>query len=205
MITYEERLGSNLSWGFMVGSLHFENDSFVHKSLRAIASRLDEMAIPYAVVGGMALFFHGVRRFTDDIDISVSKENLAIIHARLEGLGYLLPFAGSKELRDTDTGVRIEFVTTGDYPGDGLPSPVAFPEPAAVNVEIDGICCLQVIPLIEMKLASGMASTRRLRDLADVVRLIETLGLPEDLAARLNPHVQQKYREIWTAVHSNPP
>lgn len=31
------------------------------------------------------------------------------------------PFAGSMRLRDTATGVKVEFLTTGDYPGDGKP------------------------------------------------------------------------------------
>ncbi len=205
MITYEQRLGSNLDWSFREGSMHFEKESAVHKSLRAIAKRLDELGIVYAVVGGMAMFYHGVRRFTEDVDILVTKESLAIIHARLEGLGYLPKFTGSKHLRDTDTGVRIEFLTTGDYPGDGVPKPLAFPDPAAVNIDIDGIRFVQLVPLIELKLASGMANPRRTQDLADVVRLIETLDLPADLVTQLHPFVQEKYRELWIAVHTNPP
>jgi hypothetical protein len=35
----------------------------------------------------------------------------------VEGRGYLPPFAGSKNLRDTESGVRIEFLVAGDYPG----------------------------------------------------------------------------------------
>jgi hypothetical protein len=204
MITYEQLLNQNLDWSFKEGSMHFEKESAVHKSLRAIAKRLDQLQIPYAVVGGMALFFHGVRRFTEDVDILVTKESLQEIHRRLEGLGYLPPFEGSKHLRDTDTGVRIEFLTSGDYPGDGLPKPLAFPDPAGVSVEIDGVRFIKLATLIELKLASGMANPRRGQDLVDVQRLIETLDLPKDLAEQLNPHVQEKYREIWTMVHTNP-
>ena len=53
-------------------------------------------------------------------------------------MGYTPPFAGSKNLRDTKTGVRIEFIVTGGYPGDGKPKPVSFPDPAKVATEIDG-------------------------------------------------------------------
>jgi hypothetical protein len=153
----------------------------------------------------MALFFHGVRRFTEDVDILVTKESLKVIHERLEGLGYLPKCAGSKHLRDTDTGVRVEFLTTGDYPGDGLPKPLAFPDPAKVSVKIDGMHFVQLVTLIELKLASGMANPRRLGDLADVQRIIDTLGLPESFAEQLNPYVQSKFSELWTAVHANPP
>jgi hypothetical protein len=153
----------------------------------------------------MALFFHGVRRFTEDVDILVTREGLQKIHEHLEGLGYVPPFSGSKHLRDADSGVRIEFLVTGDYPGDGLPKPVAFPDPSAASVEIDGIHFLQLARLVELKLASGMTNPRRGQDLVDVQRIIETLDLPADFAAQLNPFVRDKYTEIWTVVHSNPP
>ena len=60
------------------------------------------------------------------------------IHAKLEGLGYVPPFSGSKNLRDAEHGVRIEFLIAGEFPGDGKPKPVAFPDPDDVGVEIDG-------------------------------------------------------------------
>ena len=135
MIPYEQRLNSNLRWAFMEGSMHFEKESAVHQTLQRIARRLEEFGIPYAIADGMALFYHGYRRFTEDVDILVTRESLQEIHRRLEGLGYVPPFAGSKQLRDTDSGVKVEFLVTGDYPGDGKPKPVAFPDPAAVGVE----------------------------------------------------------------------
>ena len=70
-------------------------------AVRRITQRLDELGIPYAMVGGLALFFHGYRRFTEDVDILVTKDDLKTIHERLEGRGYLPPFEKSKHLRDT--------------------------------------------------------------------------------------------------------
>ena len=74
---------------------------------------------------------HGFRRFTEDVDILVTRDGLKAIHAHLEGLGYVPPFTGSKNLRDTEHGVRIEFLIAGEFPGDGKPKPVAFPGPRA--------------------------------------------------------------------------
>lgn len=139
LVTYEERLNRNTAWALLEGSMHFENASAVDTTLRRVARRLDELGIPYAVVGGMAMFLHGFRRFTEAVDILVTKESLATLHAKLDGLGYLPPFAGSKSLRDTDHGVRIEFLVAGEYPGDGQPKPVSFPDPALVSTEIEGI------------------------------------------------------------------
>ena len=140
------------------GGRYFEGESLVQKTLRRIGRRLDELGIPYAVAGGMALFAHGFERFTHDVDILVTRDDLRVIHAKLEGLGYVPPFTGSKNLRDAEHGVRIEFLVAGEFPGDGKPKPVAFPKPEDVSVVIDGIRFLSLPKLVELKLASGMTS-----------------------------------------------
>ncbi len=205
MRIYEQLLNRELDWALREGSMHFEEKSAVHRTLRKITQKLDALGIPYAVAGGMALFLHGFRRFTEDVDILVTREGLAEIHRHLEGLGYVPLFAGSKNLRDAEYGVRIEFLVTGEYPGDGKPKPVAFPDPTAASVERDGIHYLQLPRLIELKLASGMSHAARLQDLADVQRLIQVLDLSADLATQLSPYVRDKYLELWTAVQISPP
>jgi hypothetical protein len=204
MVAYEELLNRDPKWAFREGSMHFEKESAVHRTLQAIVSRLEQLGIPYAVAGGIALFFHGYRRFTEDVDILVSAEGLRQIHQHLTGLGYVPPFAGSKNLRDTESGVRIEFLVAGNYPGDGKPKPVAFPEPETVSVEIEGIRFLGLASLIELKLASGTARGRR-RDLADVAELIRILNLTEAFAERLDPSVHALYHELWEEVQNAPP
>src|SRR5436305_10612208 len=109
MVTYEQLLSGDLRWALREGSMHFEKESAVHKTLEKVTRKLDELGIPYALVGAMALFFHGFRRFTEDVDLLVTPEGLKAIHERLEGLGYLPPFTGSRHLRDTESGVRVEF------------------------------------------------------------------------------------------------
>lgn len=145
----------------------------------------------------MALFQHGLRRFTEDVDILVTRGDLKKIHEELEGLGYLPPFRNSKHLRDTQLGVKIEFLTTGDYPGDGKEKPVSFPDPRNVSFEAEIINYVDLHTLIELKLASGMTNPGRLKDLSDVLELIKALDLPIDFAERLNPYVRQKFGELW--------
>ncbi|HWA98175.1 MAG TPA: hypothetical protein VG713_06765, partial [Pirellulales bacterium] len=102
-------------------------------------------------------------------------------------------------------GVRIEFLVTGQYPGDGKPKPIAFPDPAKASVEIDGIRYLGLPNLIELKLASGLTGgVARLRDFADVVSLIQILKLPEDFSAQLNPYVRGKFDELWQGLADSP-
>ncbi len=174
----------------------------VYKSLRAIAARLDQLRVPYAIVGGMALVAHGYRRTTEDVDVLVTPEGLETIHESLIGLGYRPAYEKSKHLRDTRTGVRIEFVISGQYPGDGKPKPVAFPDPsaAAVAVDIDNVRYATLPTLIQLKLASGMTNPGRLRDLADVQELIRVLKLPDAFAEKLHPYVREKFVELAVGV-----
>ena len=194
--TYEDLLNRDPRWALSEGSRHFDEDSSVFKALREIARRLDELDIPYAVVGGMALFHHGLRRFTEDVDILVTKGNLKRIHQQLNGLGYLPPHSKSKYLRDTDLGVMIEFLTTGDFPGDGKPKPVAFPDPTAVSANAGGVHYVNLPTLIELKLASGMTAPSRRKDLADVQELIKVLQLSPVFAKQLNPYVAEMYLQL---------
>ena len=182
------------------GSVYFEDKGEVRKTLRRVSMRLNELGIAYAVVGGLAIFQYGVRRFTEDVDILVTREGLKLIHEKLEELGYVAPFAGSKNLRDVETGVKIEFLVTGGYPGDGKEKPVSFPDPATVRIERDGVQYINLESLLELKLASGMTNAGRLKDLADVIELIRTLKLGVEFATRLNPYVQEKFRELVTAA-----
>lgn len=168
----------------------------IHDSLRRIAARLDALRIPYAVVGGMAVSTHGYARTTVDVDVLLRGEDLRRVHEELAGLGYRPPFPGSRDLRDTETGVRIEFLVSGDYPGDGRAKPVAFPDPASASVEIEGLRFLALERLIELKLASGQSDPGRLKDLADVQELTRALRLPRDFALRLDPSVRAKFEEL---------
>ncbi|MGW8257509.1 MAG: nucleotidyltransferase domain-containing protein [Thermoguttaceae bacterium] len=199
-IAYEQHLNRDLQWALREGSMHFEGKSAVYLALEKITQRLKELNVPYAVAGGMALFAHGLRRFTEDVDILVRREDIAEIHRRLEGLGYVPLFSGSKNLRDAESGVRIEFLVAGDYPGDGKPKPVVFPEPESTSVEKNGICWLTLPALIELKLASGMTNPARLKDLGDVQELIRTLSLPPEYRDQLHPFVREKFTALWNSV-----
>jgi hypothetical protein len=188
------------------GDRHFQHDSLVFKTLRKIARRLEEIGVAYAVAGGMSLEAHGFRRLTVDVDILVTREGLKTIHQKLEGLGYVPPFSGSKNLRDAEHGVRIGFLVAGEFPGDGKPKPVAFPDPAQVGIEVGGIRFLALPKLVELKLASGMTGgTTRMKDLTDVVELIKAIALPAEFAEELNPYVRDKYLELWRGIQESPP
>jgi hypothetical protein len=182
----------------------FRGDSGLHETLRNLNAKLDELGIPYVVIGGMALTAHGFARMTEDIDVLVTKADLKKIHAKLVGLGYKRAFEGSKNIRDTNTNVKIEFVLTGDYPGSGKPQPVSFPNPAdAEPVVLDGVKFVGLRRLIELKLASGMTGgPDRAKDIVDVQQLIKLLRLPRSVDEDLHEYVRGKYDQLWDELQA---
>ena len=204
MLTYEALLDQNLDWALNEGSMHFEGNNAVHKTLRGIASRLEELHVDYAIAGGMALFFHGYRRFTEDVDVLVTPAGLAVIHENLEGRGYIRPFEKSKNLRDAETRVKIDFLVTGQFPGDGKPGPISFPEPSDVAVERDGVRVVDLPAMIQLKLASGK-DPGRMKDLADVQELIRALQLPRSFEEKLDPSLRESFASIWQSAQGGQP
>ena len=158
MENFEDRMARGGTSAVQEAGRFFVRRDCVHESLRRITGRLAELGVPHAVAGGMALVAHGYDQTTVDIAVLVDEGGLREVHKNLDGLGYVPPFEGSKNLRDTQTGVRIEFLVAGQYPGDGKPKPVAFPNPAEVAVEMDGILYVRLSDLVELKLASGMTN-----------------------------------------------
>lgn len=175
----------------------------VQKALSKVCGALEADGIPYAVAGAMALNAHGYRRVTTDVDLLLTREGLAAFKARHLGRGWVENFPGSRGMRDTEHGVKIDVILTGDFPGDGKPKSVAFPDPSVARRNGD-VMVLPLRDLVELKLASGMSNPGRMKDLADVQELIKHVDLPVELGDDLDPLVRDEYRRIWSATRDNP-
>ncbi|MEB3336700.1 MAG: hypothetical protein VKJ46_04505 [Leptolyngbyaceae bacterium] len=179
----------------------FMQEGKVYQTLRNVGQSLDRAGIDYCVVGGMALVMHGYVRATQDVDLLLSPEGLAEFRKLLVGRGFVPAFQGATRMfRDASTGVLVEILITGEFPGDGKPKPVSFPNPAVVAVDREGIQVIALTKLIELKLASGLSALDRLKDLADVQELIRMLNLPADLVNQLDDSVQAGYSQLWNAI-----
>jgi hypothetical protein len=175
----------------------FMNESKVHHALAKLARLLEESKIPYAIIGAMALNEFGYRRVTEDVDVLLTREGLETFKALHLGRGYVEKFSGSKGLRDTEYSVGIDVILAGEYPGDGKPKSVKFPDPALAGQRGARVVLLPLPRLLELKLASGLTAPHRFQDLADVMAVIRTLKLGESLSEQLDPMVREKYRELW--------
>ncbi len=175
-------------------------ESPVHRAAAAVARHLEELGIDYAIAGALCLGVHGHVRVTEDVDVLIGREDLDRFKREWLGRGYLDLRPGGKAVRDTVNDVKIDFLLAGDFPGDGKPKPVAFPDPGEVAVPAGSFRVVSLPRFIELKLASGMTAPHRLQDLADVLRLIERANLTRQLGESLDPYVRPKYDELWLAA-----
>ena len=197
---YEEQLDGSFDMVIREADALYGGQGRLKETYDRLSERLSSLSVPHALVGGYALILHGVRRFTEDIDLLVTESGLRQIREALLGSGYVTIPGNERNIRDAATGVRVEFIVTGQYPGDGKPKPIAFPDPDAVGQEIDAVRVVGLEALVELKLASGMTGKGRLQDLADVQRLIQTHRLSGEFAEALHPYVRAKFCELLSTT-----
>ncbi len=186
---------------YQEGLNFFMGEGILNETLWRVAKDLENRGIDYSLIGAVALNQHGYRRFTEDIDLLLTKEGLDKFQRELVGPGFCPAFEGAtKKFRTTQENVTVEIITSGEFPGDGKPKPVQFLNPNESQVEIDGIKTLTLEKLVELKLASGMTAPHRLKDLADVQEIIKIKGLTADFIEKLNPFVHEKFLELQKAV-----
>lgn len=192
-LDYTQRMNADINWALWQGGLFFENKCEVQHSLRRLAPRLNELGTNYAVVGGMALYLHGFRRYTENINILVTGEGLPEVHKALLGSGYRLSQVNSKNIHDTENGVYIKFMVSDEVP-----------DPQRMSAKQDGVWLLNLAPLLNLKLVSGLTGIVRLKDLADVQQMIKLLHLPQDFAEQLCSRVRDTYDELWQGSQPDP-
>src|SRR5437899_4014987 len=122
---------------FDEGLRFFAGKGMLNTTLERIARTLENRGIDYVVIGAVAMNQHGYRRFTEDIDLLLTKEGLERFREELVGLGYRPAFQDAQRRFRTSENIPIEIITAGEYPGDGLPKPVRFPDPRDATTEID--------------------------------------------------------------------
>jgi hypothetical protein len=170
--------------------MFFQGRDPVHKTMRRAVKRLEKARISYAVMGGMAVNAHRYQRTTGDVDILLSPEGFAEFRRRFVPKVYDNLAGRPRRFKDKTSGIQIDILVTGSFPGSGKPGPIAFPDPALVRESIEGIQFVDLATLVQLKLAA-----KRYRDFGDVVELIRFNDLDDGFAERLLPSVRGDYIE----------
>ena len=177
----------------------------VHQALYKLTAILEAEGLPYAIIGALALNEYGHRRVTVDVNLVMREEDLQTFKKGHLGKGYAERAAGTGKLVDTELGVNIDVLSTGRFPGDDKPKPIAFPDPATTAMRGERFALLPMPRYIELKLASGMVAPHRAKDLVDVQELIRSAALPRDVAEQLDPWVRAKFLELWQLAQTEEP
>ena len=185
--------------------MFFVGEAEAQKAVRKLVSILEAEGLPYAIIGALALNEYGHKRVTVDVNLVMREEDLQAFKLRWLGRGYAERVPGTGKLLDTDFGVHVDVLSTGRFPGDDKPKPIAFPDPATTAIRGEPFALLPIERWIELKLASGMVAPHRLKDLADVQELVLAAHLPRSMSADLHPWVRDKFLELWDAVDAAPP
>jgi hypothetical protein len=170
--------------------MFFNGTDPVHVTMRRVAERLEQVRIAFAIVGGMAVNAHGHRRTTGDVDFLVTAEGFDSFLKRLGSRDFERVPGRARRFLDRATAVTFALLSTGRFPGNGKPGPIAFPDPAAVRQQIGNLPYVDLTTLIQLKLAA-----RRYQDFGDVVSLIAAHNLDESFGGKLHPSLRADYIE----------
>ncbi len=190
-------LKENYEAGLALAKRYFMGTADVQAAAKCIAEAMEKLSVPYAICGALAVTAHGHVRLTQDVDILLTREGLARFEERWIGRGWIDRIPGSKGMRDSQCNVDVDVHLTGDFPGDGKPKPVAFPDPRDVAVPFGGTATLSLQTLIELKIASGLTAPDRPRDFDDVIQLIRANRIRAQFVESLNPYTRAKFSELW--------
>src|SRR5947209_16860999 len=128
--------------------MFFQKRSPQHQAMRRLARRLKKARIPYAIMGAMAVNAHGAERTTRDVDILLTPEGLERFRREFVGEEYEPVEGRPRRFVERQSGVTVDCLVTGRYPGSGKPGPLAFPDPTEASEEIEKIRVLTLPQLI---------------------------------------------------------
>ena len=167
-------------------AVRYEDD--VYQTINMLAKDLSRLDVNYAIIGGNALKVHGYSRSTMDVDVLVAKGGKKIFADNLVGSGYIPRVANTNSnFMNTVFHTPIDLVETGEYPGDGKPQKISFPDPTecsfgvVVNPYGNEVKYLTLFSLVQLKLAAYQAlPNRRIKDKLDVIELIKVAHLSKE-------------------------
>ena len=203
------RLAADAEARFVEGAAYcgrfFMGQAEAQLALYKLAAILEADGLPYAIIGAFALNEYGHRRVTVDVDLVMREEHLQEFKRKHVGKGYVERVSGTGKLLDTEHDVNIDVLSTGRFPGDDKPKPIAFPDPATMALRGERFALLPMPRYIELKLASGMVAAHRGKDLVDIQELIKSAALPASVAEELHPWVRAKFLELWKLAQATDP
>ncbi len=170
----------------------------VERVLEAIRKRLDELGQPFALAGAFALNAHGITRATADLDLVVAYETQSDLVSALEQMGFetLHRSEGySNHLHSDPELGRVDLIYV-----QGTTRAKLF---KACQLKSFGHGQMVLVPKIEHLIAMKVHAikndrSRRLRDLADIERMLKLPEVDHQEVRRLfaNAGLEEDWNEL---------
>lgn len=139
---------------------------------------LDDYGINPVIVGGLAVQYHGYRRFTEDIDILLSREDYdKLVEDNKIKFGQL----------KLKPGLQIDVLTEGK---DNNPDPDFVRDGNSNWPTLEGLIYLKLV-------------ANRVKDQADIVELIKSEGGSEGLLDRLLEYLPEEYHTQLSSLFNS--
>jgi hypothetical protein len=156
----------------------------------------DGLGIAPLVIGGLAVNHHGYARFTQDVDLLVSREDAGRLLARLKSTAGWRRYG--EGFKNTVLGVAVDICVEGDRTAPGEDE--RFPAPGELRrISVRPLPVPALAEVLALKAMSGRA-----RDEADVVELLKRNprripALRRSASARVRTAAARARLSAWTA------
>ena len=157
----------------------------VEVALADLREMLGRAGVAYVLVGGVAVIHHGYVRSTDDIDVLLDRDAVVRVGPLLVDGGF--ESRTERRWHHVGSGVDVDLLLAGEAMPRGQDR---YPHPGEVGRSQREADVVDLTGLISLKLRAG-----RYQDLADIVRLLQTLdevhylSVEAGLAPDLRPRV----------------
>ncbi|MEM6552879.1 MAG: hypothetical protein AAF750_12235 [Planctomycetota bacterium] len=166
-----------------------QDDQTILDTAREISSILQRIGVAGGVVGGIAVFLHGYRRTTTDIDVyCVDRSALG---DALKAAGYVWDDAERQFMKGD---VPVQLLAPQDRLGF---DPTHFQD-------LEGVQAVSLADLISMKLASGTGNVHRMNDLSDIVRLAHANKIDKSFTPKIAPEYRKEFKVLMDRMATDP-
>lgn len=166
------------------------------RELHAVTAALRETKTDYALIGGIAVGYHGRQRATVDVDMLVSRRKLTALTNAMELRGYVVKrFPDMIRVYPPGSDPRVDEAIADFVALEANPVlRAAFQETEPAEVLGEQVKIVQRGALVALKFHSATSMTRahtdKMQDVVDIGRIIEKRFTPPDeaMALRITAH-----------------
>ena len=159
--------------------------------LDQVAGKAAEIGLPYLLIGGHAVNYHGYSRLTDDVDLLIKRDALSDWTALLNSFGYSLrheagTFCQFEKKDSNEPGIDLMLVNEQTF--EKLSGRAQNKQEGGVHFQL---VCVEHLIALKLHALKQDLEHRRVKDFLDVVELVRANGI--DLRSEEMRQIFERY------------